>query len=118
MHRYRDLLIWQRSLKFVKPVYKIAEKLPVDEKYCLMQQMKRAAYSISMNISEGAERRTDKDFSHFLDMAIGSLHEVENCILVAIELSFLREEETSDIFCESEEILRMILEFQNKLNSK
>jgi four helix bundle protein len=53
--------------------------------------MKRAAYSISFNIVEGCGRKSDKDFSHFLDMSLGSAHELEYCFLLAKDLGYIKE---------------------------
>ena len=55
-----------------------------NEKYGLAAQLKRAAYSIPLNIVEGCGRNTDKDFIHFLDTALGSTQEVEYCLLLAL----------------------------------
>lgn len=114
MHRYKELQIWQRAIKFAKPVYKLASELPTEEKFGLTQQIKRAVVSISLNISEGAGRGTNKDFSRFLDIAVGSLYEVESCIYIGLELEYIHNEKAKPIFTESEEILRMIISFQNK----
>ena len=73
MHIYNDLLL----------------KFPKEEKYELASQVKRAAYSISLNIVEGCGRFSDKDFVRFLDMALGSAQEVEYCLLLAFDLNYL-----------------------------
>src|SRR5437762_7677898 len=56
----------------------------------LFRSTKRAAYSIPMNIAEGCGRNTDKDFVHFLDTALGSVHELEYCGLLIFELGFIK----------------------------
>lgn len=55
--------------------------------------MKRAAYSIAFNIVEGCGRKTDNDFVHFLDMSLGSAHELEYCFLLGKDLGYIKEEE-------------------------
>jgi four helix bundle protein len=62
---------------------------PLSEKYDLMSQLKRATYSIPLNIVEGCGRNTDKDFVHFLDISLGSAQEVEYCLLLAFDLGYL-----------------------------
>ena len=59
----------------------------------MVSQLKRAAYSVPVNIVEGCGRGTDKDFVHFLDIALGSCQEVEYCSLLAFDLNYINEEE-------------------------
>jgi len=58
-------------------------------KYDLMSQTKRCSYSIPLNIVEGSGRFTEKDFAHFLDMALGSAHELEYCCLMCKDLNYI-----------------------------
>ena len=66
---------------------------PKSEQFELVSQLKRAAYSVPVNIVEGCGRGTDKDFVHFLDIALGSCQEVEYCSLLAFDLNYINEEE-------------------------
>jgi four helix bundle protein len=71
-------------------IYKIIiPSFPKSEQYELTGQLKRAAYSIPLNIVEGCGRNTDKDFVHFLDIALGSCQEVEYCTLLAFDLGYI-----------------------------
>jgi four helix bundle protein len=115
MHRYKDLLIWQRAIKLSKPVYILASLLPDEERFGLIQQIKRAVVSISLSIFEGAVRRTKKDFSHFLDMAIGSFFEVDSCIYVGLELEFINQVQADPFLSETTELVKMTLSSQNNL---
>lgn len=105
-NRYRDLLIWQKSLSLIKEVYAEAEKLPKTEEYNLKQQLKKAVVSVSLNIAEGKNRRTAKDFINFLNIAKGSLAEAEAVLLICEELKYLQTSE--DIFARIEELAKMI----------
>ena len=70
-------------------VYKnVIPDLPKSEQFALSNQAKRAVYSIPMNIAEGCGRNSDKDFVHFLDIALGSTHELEYCSLLIYDLGF------------------------------
>ena len=64
-----------------------------NEKYDLVSQLKRATYSISLNIVEGCGRNTDKDFVHFRDISLGSAREVEYCLLLAFDQGYLKAED-------------------------
>jgi four helix bundle protein len=75
----------------------VAPCFPPDEKYELKSQMKRAAYSIPFNIVEGCGRYSDKDFSHFLDVSLGSTHELEYCCLLGTDLLYISSEQYETI---------------------
>ena len=69
MHQYKKLAIWITSRELIVLVYGIVNRLPKSEQYILIPQLLRASISISLNIAEGSGRGTDKDFSHFIDIA-------------------------------------------------
>ena len=90
MRDYKKYDVWTRGHELTLFVYKeIAPLLPLSEQFALSSQIKRAAYSIPLNIVEGCGRNTDKDFLHFLDMALGSVHEVEYCALLVYDLNYI-----------------------------
>jgi len=105
-NRYRDLLIWQKSLSLIKEIYTEAEKLPKTEEYNLKHQLKRAVVSVALNIAEGKNRRTSKDFINFLNISKGSLAETEAVLLICEELKYLQISE--DLFARIEELVKMI----------
>ena len=75
MRDYKKIKAWELADDLAVEVYKETRSFPSDEKYALTSQVRRAAYSVPANISEGAGRRTIKDFVRFLDMAMGSINE-------------------------------------------
>jgi len=83
---FRELIVWQKSIRLAKEVYQITEALPSEENYGLKSQMRRAAIAIPSNIAEGAKRRTTKDFLQFLHIADGSAAELETQLILAEEL--------------------------------
>lgn len=86
---YQKLIVWQRAKELVVLVYKLAGKFPKSEEFGLRSQMTRAAVSVVSNIAEGYCRRSAKDKKRFLEMAIGSLFELESDIEIAKELEFI-----------------------------
>lgn len=86
---YQKLIVWQRAKELVVLVYKLVEKYPKSEEFGLKNQMKRAAVSVISNIAEGYSRRSKADKKRFLEMAVGSLFELESDIEVSLELGFL-----------------------------
>ena len=112
MRDYKKLEIWRKAHLMTKFVYKeVAVQLPKDEMYALGNQMKRAAYSVPLNIVEGSGRASEKDFARFLDMALGSLHETEYCIFLAFDLQFLDEQVYSEFNRSVNEIKAMLIAF-------
>lgn len=90
MRDYKKYTVWKEAHELVLFVYiSVIKKLPASEKYELVSQLKRAVYSVPMNIAEGAGRNTDKDFLHFLDIALGSAHEVDYCFFLIFELGYI-----------------------------
>lgn len=117
MHNYRELKIWQQSKGLVKEVYKLSSSLPDEERYGLVQQIRRSAVSIPSNIAEGAGRGTDKDFAHFLSQSLGSAYELETQLEIACDLKFVSKESTQEIFQQLNEIQKMINAFRKKLKT-
>ena len=72
MYQFRKLRVYQRGLELTREVRLLTKTFPNDERYGLTSQFRKASYSIPMNIAEGAGRKTEKDFSRFLDNALGS----------------------------------------------
>jgi four helix bundle protein len=79
---YKDLQIWQRSMELVASVYTLTEKLPQQEQYGLISQIRRCSVSIPSNIAEGSGRGSPKDFAQFLRIARGSLYELDTQLLL------------------------------------
>ncbi len=91
MNTYKDLEIWNDSIKLIKKIYVIADSLPKSEEFNLKLQLKRAATSISLNIAEGKGRKSKKDFLNFLTISFGSLMEVKAILDICIELQYIKE---------------------------
>ncbi len=86
---FRDLIAWQKGIVLCKQVYVISAEFPDVEKFGLRSQVRRAAVSIPSNIAEGYGRRRKLDYVRFLDLARGSLCEVETQMILAQELAFV-----------------------------
>ena len=108
----------EESHQMVLDVYKyILPSLPTHEKYELSSQIKRAAYSIPLNIVEGAGRTTEKDFAHFLDNALGSIHELEYACLLSKDLDYIIESQYIEIHKKINEVKGMLISFIKTLRA-
>ncbi len=116
---YKNLKIWQRSVDLVTAVYQLTDSFPRDELYVLTSQIRRAAISVPSNIAEGSSRRhTKKEFIRFLQMAYGSLAEIETQLIIAGNLTFTSQKDCENIFKEIDEVMRMTTGLINALESK
>ena len=105
---YNDLEVWKKSMELVTIVYKITKQFPTDERYGLIDQMRRAAVSVPSNIAEGHARRTKVDFARFLRMALGSCTELETQIMIACNLNYVSKSLADPILDQSLSIRKMI----------
>jgi four helix bundle protein len=105
---YRDLRVWQCSMKLVTHVYAITQQFPKQEIYGLVSQMRRSAVSIPSNIAEGKGRMTDPDRAHFFAHARGSLLELETQVLISRELNYVSVEDCGSLMRQLSEVGRML----------
>lgn len=90
--RFRNFQVYGDTRVFSHDVKKLSKnKFPAEERFCLLAQLWRALDSIILNIAEGADRATDKDFAHFLNTAHTSLNEVVACFDVALDNHYFSE---------------------------
>lgn len=111
MHRFKNLEIWKMSRKFCSEIYISTESFPQREKFGITNQMRRAAVSIPSNIAEGASRKSNKDFSRFLEIAIGSCYELETQLLISNDIGFLANENLERLSHELNRIILMTSKF-------
>jgi four helix bundle protein len=78
--KFEKLIIWQKAMEFGENIYSLSLKFPQEEIYNLSSQIRRAADSIALNISEGAIGQTNPEFKKFMGYAIRSLAEVVTCL--------------------------------------
>ncbi len=110
MRDFRKLDIWKNGIIIVAQIYKISENLPADERFGLKSQITRAAVSIPSNIAEGCSRNSEMEFKRFLEIAMGSLFELETQLIITIELDFMEKEQL-------EAVLNLISKEAKMINS-
>ncbi|HRN71136.1 MAG TPA: four helix bundle protein [Candidatus Woesebacteria bacterium] len=105
---FTDLEVWKKGHSYVLRIYKITYKFPQEEKYGLGDQLRRAAVSITSNISEGFYRRTSADKVYFYTCALSSLGETQNQIIIALDLYYIDQLIFQQLWEDSMEIQRML----------
>lgn len=116
MNGYKDLIVWQKSMKLVSEIYILTRKLPKEEIYGIVNQMRRAAVSIPSNIAEGYERNSKKEFVKFLYIAKSSRAELETQIYICLQENYISCEEADKVFKLCLEIKKMISSLIDKYN--
>lgn len=107
MHNFRELKVWQEAMKITKLTYQLTKTFPSSEMYGLMSQMNRAAVSIPSNIAEGAGRNSNKEFSQFLNITMGSCFELETQLIIAFELSYITKEDLEKFIIDLNKLEKM-----------
>jgi len=113
---YKDLLVWQKGLGLAKAVYNLTKAFPIEERFGLMAQMRRAAVSIPSNVAEGQARRTTGEFVQFISNAEGSAAELETQLILSGELNFCAKATALPIYEMLEEERRMLNALRRKLS--
>ncbi len=116
MNYFKELKVWQKAISLVTETYLISRNFPKEEVYGLTSQIRRSAVSIPSNIAEGCGRKTDKDFSNFLGMALGSSFEFETQLIISKNLEFIPVEDFGQLEKEIHHIQNMIIKLQSTIS--
>jgi four helix bundle protein len=106
LNSYRKLIVWQKAMTLAKDIYTLTQSFPKEELYGLTSQLRRCAVSIPSNIAEGRGRGGDKEFIRFLQIALGSLYELQTQLELSVELGFAHDNEK--IFMPTLELEKML----------
>lgn len=90
---FRDLRVWQVGKQLVLELYAVTRAFPIDERFGLAAQIRRAAVSVPSNIAEGYNRGHRKDYRRYLSIALGSCGELEKQFEIACELGYVAPEQ-------------------------
>lgn len=105
---FESIQVWKKAFDFALSMYKLTSKFPVDEKYALTSQLRRAASSIPANIAEGKGRNGDKELVRYLYIARGSLEECKCYSMLSFELNYICDQDYKQISYQTEEIGLML----------
>lgn len=116
MHNYENLEVWKKGMDLVQEVYQITKQFPDIERFGITSQITRAAVSIPSNIAEGAGRNSNKDFVHFLSIALGSAYELDTQMTLCKRIGYIYEEQYNTINNLIHDLQRMLINLQAKIN--
>jgi four helix bundle protein len=117
MMNYKDLKVWSKAHQSALSIYQLTKSFPKEEQYNLTSQIRRAALSIPTNIAEGSGKFTNSDFAKFLQIALGSTHEVEYLLLFSYELKFIDQKDYETISSEIGEVKAMLIALIKKIRA-
>lgn len=112
---FERLEVWQESRSLVKDLYLITADFPVEEKFGVTSQLRRASLSICANIAEGSSRKSEKDKARFINMAFSSVIETLNFIILCNDLTFLDDERYIQLREKLEKITNQLNSLYNKM---
>ncbi len=105
---YRDLVVWQKAMVLVTSVYRATQAFPREEMYGLVSQLRRYAVSVPSNIAEGYGRQSTGDYVRFLQVAMGSIFEMQTQLEISKNLGLLSTTAFTTLYESSREIERML----------
>lgn len=105
---FEKLIVWQKSMDFCADVYKVTNSFPKEELFGLTSQLRRASYSIPLNIAEGSASKSKKEFKYFLTIALRSQYECITLLKLSLRLSFLNKECFNELFNKCDEVGRLL----------
>ena len=108
MFNFEKLEVWQKAIDFADLVCKLTQPFPLEERFGLTNQLRRAAVSISSNVAEGSSRSSKTDFARFTEIAAGSVFEAVSQSFIAHRQNFFSEEQFRAIYADAEQLSRML----------
>lgn len=112
---HKDLVVWQKSLNLVLKIYDYTNSFPKEEKFAIVDQIRRSAVSIPSNIAEGFGRYGSGEFVKFLHYAFGSLAELDTQCLISFKRKYLTDTQFDDLTVDFTEIQKMLSKLITKL---
>ena len=117
MHKFRKLQVWQKAMLFVSSIYAMTKTYPRYEQFGLIDQIRRAAVSVPLNIAEGSGCGSDKEFVRFLHIAQRSLYEVITAIEIALQLRYGTKELNNLVISQADELGAMLSGLMKRLKT-
>jgi four helix bundle protein len=118
MHNFRKLNIWLDAIVLAKEVYQVTSNYPKEEKYGLISQINRCSVSVPSNIAEGSSRSSSKEFSYFIEVALGSLFELETQLILSNEFGMLASQDLDELIDKIIKLQKMLTKFLMSLEQK
>lgn len=114
--KFEKLQIWQKAMDFGEDIFKVSSSFPKEEMFNLVSQIRRAADSIALNISEGSIAQSNPEFKKFLGYSIRSLAEVVTCLHKSKRRNYIDLVQFEKLYSEAFHMMNMMISFKSKIN--
>jgi len=114
--KFENLLIWQTAFDLSDQIHCLTKNFPKDELFSLTNQIRRAADSVVLNISEGSTGASNAEFARFLNIALRSAIEVVACLMIARRRKYVFDNDYDKLYNDYERLCKMITSFRNRLH--
>ena len=118
MYSYRDLDVYKNAKKLVKEVYALLSTYPKEEQFALCDQLRRAVTSVPINIAEGLGRFSMKEQSYFLEIAYGSLAEVQCELDLSCDLGYITIDNLTQMEGDIAVVMKQLYNLRKKIKEK
>lgn len=115
MKNYRNLNVWKKAHELVLLIYRLTGAFPKAEQYNLTGQIRRAAISIPSNLAEGCGKFSQADLARYVQISLGSTHEVEYQAFLALELGYLKDADFKKLDLQINEVKAMLIRLVSKI---
>ena len=115
MKNYKDLIVWKKAHALVLSVYRYTSVFPKIEQYHLTSQLRRAATSVPTNLAEGSGKFTQADFARYIQISLGSAHEMEYLTFLSYELGYINDGQYKLLHEQTSEVKAMLIGLVNKV---
>jgi four helix bundle protein len=116
MKNFKELLIWKKGMDNAVNCFKLVAGFPNDQRFGISIQITKCGVSIPSNIAEGSSRSSEKNYAHFIEIALGSSYELETQLLIAEKINIGDQELLYKILQDVADEQKMTIGFMNKLN--
>jgi len=113
---YKEQFIWKKAVDLSVRCYKLTEYFPKSEIYGMTSQIRRSSVSVPSNIAEGYGRKTQKEYLHFLHIALGSLRELDTQLIISLRVELAKPSYIESVLKDADEMQRLLVSTINKLS--
>ncbi|HWB25504.1 MAG TPA: four helix bundle protein [Chitinophagaceae bacterium] len=113
--KFEELRVWHKTLELTNEVDLLAKTFPVEERFSLASQIKKAGDSVVLNIAEGSTGQTNPEFKRFLDIALRSAVEVVACLFIAKARKYIADDSFKKLYDEYDVLCKMITKLRDSM---